>query len=590
MIIIDFEYILKNRLFHNCSLLTQKEFIKYAKERGLHFDRDYLERLDRLRIFHPIARFKLALLYYEVLNEEPWIKLSETPSGNKNRELKIPIPFNSDEMSIKTLLALYANGYLFEPSKHEFKLWPTSEELSKQYNGVCIYSRFQLHHLIWVRQWLVKELDSTYLLESDKKTLIQRFEQEQKFAAKLIESKRQQKDRLNKTALICQVLSDRYYPLTQTDQREIVVSGSTQDWNWDKYRKEWDAKEVYAELELACEELKGLQSRICIDAQSFDPMKHWYDLLSYISVFMKEKLTGDALLAQLFYSMEHMIRLFHNDITGVKLHPPNESELWSMDDYYGKGVSSSPLEQLLYIVNRYHLNPNPYVILIVEGEGELTHLPTLFKSYVGFAPAKYGIEIRSVFGISNAEGTKRQDKYTALEKLIDWHHSKNTIVYLAFDKEGRIEKLVKKLMKKKSLFSPRRTVTTAEYVKLWDPCIEFACFTDNEIAECICTLSDNKFTVTPKDIAKCRISPNPNKALMSLYSQCSGSYSLPKIDLLGCLVDSLLDEEHKLKAENIERELIQFLKQVLKTALENHFPHNRRDSQYLQKSGMFGDK
>lgn len=122
-------------------------------------------------------------------------------------------------------------------------------------------------------------------------------------------------------AKICQIVSNRYYPETQSDGRSIRISIdlSYPDWNWYEYCHDWNAKAVLQEIGLNIDELKELHRIVALEAKDIDPLENWYELISFISIEKKEKLKGAALFAQDIYSMEKMLRLFYEDLTGDKL-------------------------------------------------------------------------------------------------------------------------------------------------------------------------------------------------------------------------------------------------------------------------------
>lgn len=124
-------------------------------------------------------------------------------------------------------------------------------------------------------------------------------------------------------AAICQVISNRYFPFTQSDRRTMRVSGYGGDSGPDffEYCRTWDAEAVLDDLGVTVEDIKR-QERLAFEAKLADPLEKWYGLVSFISVNQREKLKGSALYARSLYAMEHMLRLFYEDVTGVELDPP----------------------------------------------------------------------------------------------------------------------------------------------------------------------------------------------------------------------------------------------------------------------------
>ncbi len=393
---------------------------------------------------------------------------------------------------------------------------------------------------------------------------------------------------------ICQAISNRYYPNTQTDKRTIRASRSNgyHDWDWDEYCCNWNAKNVLEQLKLPATELKKLQKLISHEACVIDPLERWKPLVNFISINKRDHLKGKALLAQTYYSMEHMLRLFYEEIVGEKLTPAGEPLNPLGSNFYGEHVENDELKYLQYVVNDYHLNPNPKLILIVEGEGEYQEFPVLSKELLGYPFLRLGIEIFHTGGISGFTGTKRLDNYGAFERFIDYHHQNQTIVFIILDDEGRIRPVKEKLTKARSKLNPDRFLTNPNYVNLWaGKTIEFSNFTDEEIANAMTLLSENRYSFSSSEIALCRseTSKQDKDTLSQLYKN-KLDYSLDKPKLLKVLFKNVIaypENEHDASGKP-KRQVIQFLQEIIQLASKNHQPINSEIWKKNQDSGYFG--
>lgn len=400
-----------------------------------------------------------------------------------------------------------------------------------------------------------------------------------------------------KTVTICQIISNKYFPLTQSDKRTIQVPGYDkfhQYKNWHEYCRNWDAKKVLLEIGISIDELKQLQELVAKDAEYIDPLEIWYDFVNFVSIEKKKKLKGKALLAQTLHSMEKMLRFFYEDLTGIKLPSPDESLNSWKERRYGQGVIKDELLYLEFLANEYHLNPRPNLILVVEGEGEEEQFPRLAKELFGISFPRLSIEVLNIHGIGGFEGKKGQGKYGALEKFIDNYHFRQTIVFMVLDNEGRASKIKQDLIGSTSKRYPKRTVTKDEYIPLWSKNIEFDNFSHEEIAKAMTELCEKRYTFRIDEIAECE----------ELYSKKKGnplgkhfkeklSYDLNKPKLLDILFGYIiLNSSNEFDYNgNAKRPVVKIMQRVIKLASDNSYcqPHSLDAWERNQESGYFGN-
>ncbi|MEW6715159.1 MAG: hypothetical protein AB1306_08740, partial [Nitrospirota bacterium] len=395
--------------------------------------------------------------------------------------------------------------------------------------------------------------------------------------------------------IICQVLSNRYFPKTQTDRRtfNLSIPSYYHDWDWYKYCRSWDGHSVLKELNLSIDNIKSIHQLLSFDARHADPLERWYGLVNFVSLEQKRKLKGNALLAQSIYSMEHMIRLFYKELTGEILFPPDEDFSWKKDDFYGEGVTDNDLQYLEFLTNEFHLNPKPKLILIVEGNGEAEQVPRLSEELFGYSFPKLGIEVVNAIGVAGFTGRKKVDRYGALEKFIDYYHNRQTIVFVVLDNEGRAEKVKNKLIKARSKYHKKRFVTKPEYIHLWErKTIEFENFSLDEIADAMSKINKGEYVFTPVDIENCQQASKEKESdhLSRLFKEKTG-YDLPKPELLKALSDSIIangKNEFDSKGEPV-RPITKLIHRIIKLASMNHQPTCFETWKVNQDSGYFGD-
>lgn len=162
---------------------------------------------------------------------------------------------------------------------------------------------------------------------------------------------------------ICQVISDRYYPKTQSDERRITVSEGGlyfPDWNWYSYAREWDGPAVAKLLNLDRDALRGRYERLARAYRYCDPLEEWQELVRYVSLDKRKKLKGDALKAQALGEMAKMLRLFHRDAFDELLPPPaelgGEMIIHRIPDVTAE---DDPMRSLELVANGFGINPLP---------------------------------------------------------------------------------------------------------------------------------------------------------------------------------------------------------------------------------------
>jgi hypothetical protein len=197
--------------------------------------------------------------------------------------------------------------------------------------------------------------------------------------------------------------------------------------------------------------------------------------------------------------MEHMLRLFYEDLTGSKLHEPT----FLLDSFLGEGVREDNLRCLEYVANMFHVNPRPRLVLVVEGRGEELEIPRLFHALSGAPLTTRAIALRCLAGVAGFTGSKAGDKYGAMPKLVDEYRGYQTIVYFVLDHEGGASEMAKRLTELPSQYGPE-TITKGEFIKIWDRCIEFDNFTDDEIATALDNVAEGAATFTAEEVRACR--------------------------------------------------------------------------------------
>lgn len=393
--------------------------------------------------------------------------------------------------------------------------------------------------------------------------------------------------------LLCQYISDRYYPKVRTNMRTRQVSGGghawdewtvtdSTRWKWEEYAQKWDAREVERLFTLTPGRLAHAYDTLAGQQAWEDPLDRWYSLVQFVAVRERDRLKGSALAAETMRNGAHMLRLLHNDLYGTDLPHPNEIYRQITVPMPEPEVRSDVRRHLEFVVNQYDLNPRPKLTLFVEGLSEDLIVRQIFERYFGVTTGTLAIEIITLGGVDNATGTK-EDRFRAILRLIDYLHHHQTFAFLILDDERHARKLKHGARETKSLLHPKRYVTRPEYVKVWRKSFEFDNFSASEIATALSRLSRASFD--RRDIASCLAATEPGAALMALFRTRAGS-KLNKVRLAQELTDIIFAPESRRAVSN--RPIVKVLDRIVGLAARNPFPTRQEDWEYNQTSTYLG--
>jgi hypothetical protein len=551
-----------------CPLLGTDRFVKFCSERGLAISRERLIRLEKLRLFSPIFR---------VL----------TPDQSA-QQFYIPVREGNNWFTKKW--AWDTTGIL-----SRYKVPDENDSTQEGY-----YSIFQINYLFVVLQGLTLQVQLDGFLASEEVEHINW----QKNGANWLQYAKQRMESLRtheyrrSVALLCQYISNRYYPQTQGDQRTIRVNqGATSsdkwitvfapDWDWHQEARKWDPQKAVSLFDLTQGKLRHAYEGLSVSQAFCDPLERWYQLTQFISLEQRKKLKGDALGAETLRAGAHMLRLLYKDLYGEDLKHPNEITGTIVTHIPELSIREDSRRYLEFVVNRYGINPQPKLCLILEGQSEEAAVKILFNKFFGTHYGKFGIELIVLGGVDVATGSKKEDRFRAIFRLLDYLHHHQTITFLVLDNENYSKKLQKEAQKAKSIHSERRYVTRPEYIKIWKDSFEFDNFSCTEMTLALNKLSKGHATFNRTELTRCKNASNSGVALKNLFCQKS-QYGLQKVKLSEILIDLMLSPDSKKKVEN--RPIVKVLKRVARLASRNPFPIMQETWERNQASTYLGRK
>jgi hypothetical protein len=569
-------------------LLRSSEFAQFAAERGEQVDEARLRKLEQLGIFLPMLRIRRDddLRKIEMVGANQYRDLGalddgEDWSGETRTEL---IEFGFEPHIVTSWRE---HGCIWSPLDGPSEHDPEIDAAAERHEAY--YSEFQIWDLMWVLSSLTlsifadNALDAAGTPNGNYDNLTNRIVE---IADQAREQNKIQRWRAA-YGLFAQVISDRFYAQTQTDGRLITISEDIcfHGWKWEDYTRSWNPDQTVATFQIESDSSRNIESQLIAEQSMTNPIDAWSGLTRFIAMDQRKRLKGKALLAESLGEMADMHRRFHLLAFGETLPDPYKRG-FMRGTAAPVPVRDDPYRALEWVTNRFHLNPKPKLVLIVEGQTEEAIIPDIFERWFGATAALYGIQIRNMHGVGNATGNKR-DGMSALWRLVDFLHAQQTITLVLLDREGLAAKNVGKgLLNALSIHFTDRRVTRREYVKLWNRCFELDNFSNTEIARAMTALSGIKFHVA--DLAPCRPSSTSKVKPVSLntvYLKQTGR-ELNKVALSRCLVETMFDPATKRQPKS--RPIIRFLQLAASRAALNHQPTTPEIWEENQRSGFLG--
>lgn len=555
-------FLLRDGGVHLCRPMRSGEFIKFCKARGVAIDQRRLLRFERLGIFSPLFR-----VY---------------PSTAR-RPLSLPLTTNT----------WFRKGYARDTSRGD----PHHVPERNDDDGEAYYSRFQIASLSFaVSQYTIRVNIESFLEggSGEKAAWQRRGRQLHAMAENFVNHRSEAYQFRPAIDLLCQFISDRYFPHTRGNQRTRIVSkgGFSFDrwlvvngtgWDWELYTSAWKPALAEKLFELTPARLRHAYEALSAQQSWDDPLENWYQLVQFVSPRQRDRLKGSALGAETMRAGALMLRFLHRDLYGEELPPPNELHGTIITHVPELGARTDVRRYMELVVNRFDLNPAPKLTLFVEGDTEKAAVAEVFEKYFGAPAGTHQIEIINLGGVDNATGGKA-DRFRAILRLIDYLHYHQTFTFLILDNENHARKLKEAAKVHMSTLHRERFATRPEYIKVWKSSFEFDNFSNTEIAQAMNFVArGHRFA--PGEIAACRNSLNPGAALSALYRNRT-SAGINKLDLSSELVSKMFDQASRRRLAN--RPLIKTLERVVKLAALNPFPTMEDSWQRNQSSTYFG--
>lgn len=396
--------------FHQQFPLRLDKFIDYCKKRDLAINKKILEDLDKMGVFKPIMRIR----------------------GN--------YVYNTTDLK-----EMCRQKFVDDPHLVDFIPWDNFYEYKDNLKEDIIHVYYHPYQIYFLNEILhIKMIVRPFDFRQDDDDLLKNIRRNEELLKKRLDALIQdvKHDQFVKLLIFIQ---NKYLP--HVKQPGYVITTNTHypinDYKeWTELQKNIVPEEIIKTLGIEEEEIKKYRKYLGYRGLTIDPMEHWYDLIKYIGYNKRKRLKGDALLAQDFYIMSDMLRLFLEDLTVNK-----QLETRIIFDSgkgqghvrnYGKELNYIDRDVLIKILREFGINPKPKLVLIVEGDTEEKAIPIIANS-MDIPLDRFGIEIINIRSIDKSPQEylihlSTPDIYQ-IEKE-SYIHPERTKIFILLDNEG----------------------------------------------------------------------------------------------------------------------------------------------------------
>ena len=433
--------------FPQFKFLSIREFIKFTEKINIITSVGELEFLDRKNILKPLL----------ILNRK---KISKNYPKYQN------YGFDSYNM-----VALYHQKILGFYPNIEYIPWQAHMDGSEE-RIILFYHPFQFLMLLNAKRFLNYTFPIQMIAEKDVSYIIGQIENYKNELENKIQSKIRSCIKLIPQISLFMLLQNIYNwnigtfignPMT-FDNLDDQLS-SYLDWKSSCF----DSKELLYISGFTIPEVEELYKNICQSGQGIDPLKLWFPLIQLINKDRVSKLQNNAALAQEYYMISKILKVFLYDLTQKEMPDPDDicdgsGGIWK-EKVYGTEFKYYSKKTQKNIKDHYFIDPDYKTVLIIEGETEEFIINTLFKA---LRIDNREIVIFKIGGQGNFKWTK--SALSIFTNPLDI----NTIIIL--DKDEDIEKIKSEC---------DRIGILKKHLKIWDKDFEYDNFGIDKVVDMI---------------------------------------------------------------------------------------------------------
>ena len=284
-------------------LMTCDRFVRFAKERNLAVSHEQLHGFEKNRVFVPIVRIARSFPEGQSLHLDGSPTAPDFEAGSVVDTSVPGATYTLPDIDDPECMAFYS----------AYQLWALERVLRGTTWSLDLGAHVgtDAQALDWnasISRWIAQTGENVARLRADPS--------------------------LSAVPLLCQVISNRYLPLAQGNQRSIRISRrsqfrggmsfSSESWDWGTYRDDWDPAHLVPAFALDKDSLERVYVNLVSDMSVCDPLWSWAKLVRFINQRKRDELTGDALRAETYRQSAEMVRHLHLELYGVDLGPPEE--------------------------------------------------------------------------------------------------------------------------------------------------------------------------------------------------------------------------------------------------------------------------
>jgi hypothetical protein len=585
------DLLINHDAFRVCRIMPEREFIRYCKERNIKVDSARLRQFERIGVFRPLLRvFRPEITYKMETGEHGWCYAGELQEGEEwGGETRVEIA--EFDPSTRAARNWRKEGLIWVPGQCNCEHEATIDTLAERHEAY--YSRFQILPLDGIVTMLTMSVQLEWATLPDgtpnakwSPRLRHNAGTWGRRAAAALRAPRDE----DVIAVLLQLIANRFFYKTQSDSRQMTI-GQFHDWEWGAYARAWAPDPFRQAVALDEKESRNFYEWLDSRWTHVDPVSRWYNLTRFVRIDKRKLLKDDALHGLALRDMAQMLRLFHREAFGKDLRPLGEVGVHIIKRVPDIDPEKDPMRALELSANDFGVNGKPQLVLFVEGETEQAILPVIFERLWGAPASRYGIEISNLGGVDNAAGGK-EAPFSALWRLVDYLHHRQTLAFVLLDNEGYATRNVRDgLRKANSVHWPDRKATRRDHIKVWRTSFELENFSDTEIAQALNRIA-GKEIFARADVAACRAAvlagPKKGQKLLTidrLFEERSGvPLNKPRLGLI--LVDIMMDPANRRSPGN--RPITKYLVRVARKASRNFQPVTQEDWEINQRSGYLG--
>ena len=455
--------------FPQTQLMSVSHFCDFARERAIDLGLEDLEGFEEQGFLYPIVRVQRTFTLFKKVNavengmSKPTLQSFADGEHFTGETQKVYDGITDVTNSLGEYLK---DGHLIFPSNTNFRPW---KEYKDGYEDTCLafYHPYQslliktirsAHRNTTAETKYVLKKEGGFFLDIRQKNLFNQIAEYNKLINFLLS------------------IQDIYLPPIRRIFRGKFANNIDQLFDqWFEWKKSFNPKAVLERSELTIDEIKNWRLYFAGEARFIDPIVNWYVLVRHIKYSKRERLRGNALLAQDYYEIVDMLGRFLFDISGEQQLDADDIfdgrwGRWKKEAYGQEKLTYDNREVLKRVLSEFEINSEDRVLLILEGPTENEAVPPILQA-MNLDFKKLGIRILPLGGVGEASPER-------CEKLLEYLALSPTFVipYLILDNDQDVKKILERYRTK--LIHPNN-------YRIWNTEFEQDNFSEEEIIEAV---------------------------------------------------------------------------------------------------------